>query len=114
MSEAWENWAGNVAAQPRRIVRPRDEGEIVSAVESAARAGEVVRVVGTGHSFVPIVATDGCLISLDDHAGFEDFDRDALTATVRALDTFVPLGPATAAVLVGEDDVVAAVREAVA
>ena len=32
--------------------------------------------------------------------------------SVRAADTYVPLGPATAAVLVGEDDIVAAVREA--
>lgn len=80
----WENWAGNVSSEPRRIERPRDEAGLAAAVASAADAGECVRVVGTGHSFVPIVATDGCLISLDDHAGFESFDRDALTATVRA------------------------------
>jgi len=84
MPESWQNWAGNVESEPQRIERPRNEDELVAVVKDAWRAGLGVRVVGTGHSFVPIVATDGCLISLDDDAGFEAFDREALTATVRA------------------------------
>jgi FAD/FMN-containing dehydrogenase len=80
----WENWAGNVTAKPRRIVRPHDEGELVATVKQAGRSGEPVRVAGTGHSFVPIAATDGCLVSLDDDAGFEDFDSASLQATIRA------------------------------
>ncbi len=84
MSETWANWAGNVESEPRRIVRPRDEDALVEAVRSAAQAGENLRVVGTGHSFVPIVATDGCLVTLDEDIGFESFDAGALTATVRA------------------------------
>ena len=84
MPESWQNWAGNVESQPQRIERPRDEDELVGVVKDASRAGLKVRVVGTGHSFVPIVATDGCLISLDDDTGFESFDRERLLATVRA------------------------------
>ncbi len=84
MPESWQNWAGNVESEPQRIERPQSEDELVAVVKDASRAGQGVRVVGTGHSFVPIAATDGCLISLDDDTGFESFDRAPLLATVRA------------------------------
>jgi FAD/FMN-containing dehydrogenase len=40
-----------------------------------------VRVAGTGHSFVPLCATDGTLISLDNLQGLISLDRGAGTAT---------------------------------
>ena len=63
--ESWRNWSGSVVAAPERIVRPKDEAELVAVVAAANH----VRVVGTGHSFMPLCETDGVLISLADMAG---------------------------------------------
>ena len=41
-----------------------------------------MRVVGTGHSFTPIAATDGVLISLDALAGLESHDLPKRRATI--------------------------------
>jgi len=57
---AWHNWSGSVAAQPARVVAPRSEDELAAAV----RAADQVRVVGAGHSFMPLCATDGTLVRL--------------------------------------------------
>ena len=60
----WTNWAGNQSCAPARIVRPRDEHEIAAAVRSAVDDGLGVRVLGTGHSFSPVIGTDGALLDL--------------------------------------------------
>ena len=64
MSE-WRNWSGSVVAHPAAIVRPRDEAELGEIVRGAAQ----VRVTGAGHSFMPLCATTGTLVSLDDMDG---------------------------------------------
>ena len=61
----WRNWSGSVVAHPAAIVRPRDEAELGEIVRSAAQ----VRVTGAGHSFMPLCATTGTLVSLDDMVG---------------------------------------------
>jgi len=47
------------------MITPQSEAEIVALVKQANEAGQTVRVAGTGHSFVPLCATDGLLLSLD-------------------------------------------------
>lgn len=61
----WRNWSGSVAARPRAVLRPRDEGELAAAVRAADR----VRVAGAGHSFMPLCETDDLLVSLADMKG---------------------------------------------
>ena len=56
----WRNWSGSVTAQPTDIARPKSAAEI-SAIVARARK---VRVVGAGHSFMPLCQTDGVLISM--------------------------------------------------
>lgn len=84
MPERWSNWSGSVTSEPRRIVRPRTEEDLVSAMRGAAVDGLNVRVYGTGHSFMPLAATDGVLISLDDLQGIVSCDPSRMTATVWA------------------------------
>src|SRR5262252_8385724 len=60
MTEPWHNWSSSVAARPARIVAPRSEDELAAAV----RIADQVRVVGAGHSFMPLCATDGTLVQL--------------------------------------------------
>jgi FAD-linked oxidoreductase len=51
-----------VVAAPSDIQRPKNESELQALVARAAK----VRVAGTGHSFMPLCATDGLLLSLAD------------------------------------------------
>jgi FAD-linked oxidoreductase len=61
----WQNWSGSVRAKPNDIVRPADEAALQVTVSAARK----VRVVGAGHSFMPLCETDGVLLKLDDMAG---------------------------------------------
>jgi FAD-linked oxidoreductase len=61
----WRNWSGSVACEPAAIESPRTEAELQRLVAGAAK----VRVAGTGHSFMPLCATDGLLLSLTDLEG---------------------------------------------
>lgn len=88
----WVNWSGGVTAQPRAMVAPASEEALVGAVRAARREGAVVRAVGTGHSFVPLCATDGVLVSLDGLQGVLAADAAAGRATVRAGSTISQLG----------------------
>jgi FAD-linked oxidoreductase len=58
----WRNWSGSVVAEPSAIERPTTEAQLQALVAAAAK----VRVAGTGHSFMPLCATDGLLLSLFD------------------------------------------------
>jgi FAD/FMN-containing dehydrogenase len=79
----WANWAQNQTCAPARIVRPRDEVEIAGAVREAVAAGLGVRVAAGGHSFSPVVGTDGVLLDMSALAGVVSVD--AARSTVTAL-----------------------------
>jgi FAD/FMN-containing dehydrogenase len=81
---AWTNWAGNVVAHPRCIVRPGTIDDLRFAVRDASRRGEGVRVAGAGHSFAPLCVTDGTLLDLSLLAGVERIDPETGEATVLA------------------------------
>ncbi|WP_315096395.1 D-arabinono-1,4-lactone oxidase [uncultured Cellulomonas sp.] len=67
----WQNWARTASASPRRVLHPRDLGELVSGVRDGASEGLRVRPVGGGHSFTPVAVTDGVHIRLDALDAFE-------------------------------------------
>lgn len=81
MSHSWSNWSGSVTSTPQTILAPNSEAELIAAVKQAATAGRHIRVVGTGHSFVPLCATDDLLISLDNRQGLISASAEAQTAT---------------------------------
>lgn len=62
---SWRNWSGSVQASPTTIARPSSEAELAQVIRHAGK----VRVVGSGHSFMPLCATDGVLVSLDELRG---------------------------------------------
>ncbi|MEW6270629.1 MAG: D-arabinono-1,4-lactone oxidase [Thermodesulfobacteriota bacterium] len=92
MSDLWISWSGRVRCAPTLRVWPASEGEVADAVRSAARAGRVVRVAGSGHSFTPLVASDGVLLALDSLHGIESVDRASSRATIRAGSKLASLG----------------------
>ena len=91
---AWRNWAGNVTATPAEVVRASSVDEVVAAVTAAGRAGRVLRVGGTGHSFTPLVATDGVLLLLDGLRGLTGVDVEAGRVRVAAGTPLHELNPA--------------------
>src|SRR5919199_6332251 len=60
----WTNWVGNRSFTPRHFAAPRHEEEVAALVRQAAERGLGVRVAGSGHSFTPVVETDGLLLDL--------------------------------------------------
>ena len=84
MSGTWRNWSATVTATPTRTARPRDAEEAAAVVSGAARAGEAVRPLGSGHSFTGIGAPSGVAIDLGRWTGILRADRRTGLVTVRA------------------------------
>ena len=61
----WTNWSGSVVAHPATLAKPRGLDELAKVVASARQ----VRMVGAGHSFMPLCQTEGTLVSLADLEG---------------------------------------------
>lgn len=81
MCPSWFNWSGSVASRPQTIATPTTEAELAAIMHKAAKRGQQIRVVGTGHSFVPLCAADDLLISLDHLQGLISADSEEQTAT---------------------------------
>lgn len=75
-SQRWSNWGGNVSARPQRFIQPRSEEEVVQTVQQAAQQGLRVRVVGAGHSFTPLAATDELMLNLDHLSGLSGLQNE--------------------------------------
>ena len=71
----WSNWSGSIAASPRLIARPRNAGELAALVGQASK----VRVVGAGHSFMPLCETGDLLLNLSDYEGAIEVAADRKT-----------------------------------
>lgn len=84
MAETWRNWSGSLRFQPARIEIPRNEHALSNVVRRAAEEGRTVRVVGSGHSSMPLVETTDILVSLERFGGIESHDREAQEATLGA------------------------------
>ncbi|MDB5985915.1 MAG: FAD-linked oxidoreductase [Nevskia sp.] len=67
----WSNWSGAVQFTPKQYTRPDSLAALQAVVRNTAAAGRRLRVSGSGHSFVPLVATDDQLLSLDQLSGIE-------------------------------------------
>lgn len=84
MPESWKNWSGGIACEPGSIAAPAHEAEVLGLVRLAAASGQTVRVVGTGHSSMPLVTTDGgIMVSLARMQGLLGVDETIPAATFR-------------------------------
>jgi FAD/FMN-containing dehydrogenase len=80
----WTNWVGNQSFTPGYAAAPHDEEELAVVVRTAAELGAGVRVAGAGHSFTPVVSTDGLLLDLSALSGVIGADPERKRATVMA------------------------------
>lgn len=76
MTSTWNNWVGNQTCSPAETAAPSSEDEIAALVSGAAARGLKVRVAGAGHSFTPVVATDGLLLDLRSLPRIQHIDRE--------------------------------------
>ena len=81
---SWSNWAGNQVCAPSAIRKPVDEDDLAQIVTEAARRGQRVKCVGSGHSFTPIACTDGVMVDLSSYRRVLRHDPVARTVTVQA------------------------------
>ncbi len=87
----WRNWSGGLSANPAGRFAPSSEDELIEFLKSTAGK---LRPVGSGHSFSPLVPTDGHLIVIDQLSGILAHDPDAMQTTVGAGSRLGDLGPA--------------------
>ena len=57
----WRNWSGSQNCLPQARVAPASVSELQALI---AQGSGVIRAVGAGHSFSPLVPTDGTFVSL--------------------------------------------------
>jgi FAD/FMN-containing dehydrogenase len=74
VTASWTNWVGNQTCRPAEAAAPSTEDEVCALVARAAERGLQVRVAGAGHSFTPVVATDGLLLDLRGLGGIRSID----------------------------------------
>jgi FAD-linked oxidoreductase len=93
----WRNWSGYVECPAARVATPGSMEELTETVRQAGRNGISIRVVGGGHSFSPLVATDGLILSLDRLQGVIDIDAASRTARLHGGTRLFAIGAALAA-----------------
>ena len=94
MSATWRNWGGNVEATPAVVTDVSTVDAVVGAVGAAGERGLPLRVAGTGHSFTPLVATEGVLLRVDGLRGLLHVDRERMRVRVAAGTPLHQLNPA--------------------
>tara|TARA_R110002110_G_scaffold406421_1_gene626491 strand:- start:330823 stop:332202 length:1380 start_codon:yes stop_codon:yes gene_type:complete len=75
----WRNWSGSQQCLPAARLAPANVAQLQELIASATGP---VRPVGAGHSFTPLVPTDGTIVSLSRLNGLLEHDAATLQATV--------------------------------
>ncbi|MEI5906984.1 D-arabinono-1,4-lactone oxidase [Bacillus spongiae] len=83
-SQAMYNWSESFRFQPEFIHKPTSIEEIVEIVNLASSQNRKIRVIGSGHSFTPLIKTRDILLSLDHLQGVIEVNEDENTAEVWA------------------------------
>ncbi|NRP71933.1 L-gulono-1,4-lactone dehydrogenase [Ensifer psoraleae] len=88
----WRNWVGNQSCIVRHKGAPESEAALSEMVREATVLGLNVRCAGSGHSFTPVVATSGLLLTLSGMQGVVGIDQERKRVAVRAGTTINQLG----------------------
>lgn len=84
MAQSYQNWSGSVQFQPQQISTPSSEEEIIEVVKNANHHHQRIRLVGSGHSFTPLIHTSDTLMSLDNWQGVIHADLEQRRAIAKA------------------------------
>lgn len=78
-----KNWAGNLNFNPTKIFSPTTSSEVKNAVLTAIADKKYLRVMGSGHSWTGLIASDEYFLNLDKLQGLVEANRDK--KTIKAL-----------------------------
>ncbi len=93
-AKSWHNWSGSVQCKPQQVAKPASIDALVQIIKACNIDNRQVRVVGSGHSFTPLVQTNDVLMSLEHIQGIEEIDIEGGTVTVLAGTPLKTLGEA--------------------
>ncbi|MGH8505839.1 MAG: D-arabinono-1,4-lactone oxidase [Stenotrophobium sp.] len=71
----WHNWSGAQTCMPEVRSAPESEAALAELLRNSR---DTVRAVGSGHSFSPLVPTDGTLVTLSNMTGMISADTQAM------------------------------------
>lgn len=77
------NWSQNVICTPKAWLYPKSIEEIQQIIIDNIGINKI-RVVGSGHSFTPLVACNDIIVSLDNYQGIIHVDKQNKTVKVKA------------------------------
>lgn len=77
------NWARNVRSRPEVYFLPENEDDVITIVKQAFADNKKIRVVGAGHSWSGVAATDSYMVSLDKLNRIVHIDYDTMRVTVQ-------------------------------
>jgi FAD/FMN-containing dehydrogenase len=80
----WQNWAGTETCRPEAVIAVQSVEQLSEVVADATRRGVSVRPVGSGHSFAPLIPTDGIIVDVAALSGVRSIDTTTARATVGA------------------------------
>jgi FAD-linked oxidoreductase len=86
----WKNWSGTQTCLPLVKATPKGLDELASVIKASTGT---VRAVGSGHSYSPLVPTDGTLLSLRRFNGLIEHDTVNGTVKMGAGTKLSQLGP---------------------
>ncbi|KZX58997.1 FAD-binding protein [Halioglobus sp. HI00S01] len=75
----WRNWSGSQQCLPMARKAPASMAELQELLTTTTGT---IRAVGAGHSFTPLVPTDGTLVSLSRMGGVSNVDSNTLQANI--------------------------------
>lgn len=76
-------WSRAVRWTPQQVLRPTSQDSVVAAIAVARARACSLRVIGGGHSFSALAATDGITLSLDGYQGLVAADPSTGLVTLR-------------------------------
>src|SRR5699024_11478407 len=72
----WKNWSESVHCSDIEYVEPNSLEVLRHVVKECYEKGRNIRVVGSGHSFTPLVATNDVFISINRLQGISSIHSD--------------------------------------
>lgn len=86
----WQNWSRSLPPSPAHVAVPQDMAALQHLLAETKGA---VRPVGSGHSWTPLVPSDGAIVRLDAFGGVVSVDKDTKRARLGAGGKLQDLSP---------------------
>jgi FAD-linked oxidoreductase len=79
-----KNWGGNLYFNPKKILTPTNEKQIIQAILTAKKDNMSIRPIGSGHSWTHLFDTNEYLLNMDQYQGLTEIDQTSKLARFKA------------------------------